>query len=134
MQIHKTDKIDKIRFIRLIHKIDKIDKIFWSDKVKIKSIKVVSNQCISRFFGVIKSIKVVFTFFFSSILIEEARTKISYFFLKCTLKKRKQEKQSHYSFKPVPIFSTFKDIKKQAAGLSNITNLLFFTFYAFSFF
>ena len=52
-----------------------------------------------------------YLYFDSSILVEEARIKISYFFFKCTLKKTKQKKYSYYSLKPVLIFSTFKDIK-----------------------
>ena len=49
---------------------------------------------------------------------------LAIFFLKCILKKIKQKKQNCFLFKPVLIFFTFKDIKKQAAELSNITGLL----------
>ena len=48
------------------------------------------SLCIVEFLGVIKTIKSqqkVMFIFLSSILIEEARTKISYILLKCTLKK-----------------------------------------------
>ena len=59
----------------------------------------------------------------NSIVIEEARTKISYFF-KVYVKENKQEKQSSFLFKPVLILSTFREIKKKAAELCNITSLL----------
>ena len=53
---------------------------------------------------------------------EGAGTKICYFFfLKCILKKNRK---NSFLFKPVLIFFTFKDIKKQVAELSNITSFL----------
>ena len=55
---------------------------------------------------------------------KKLRQKLAILFLKCTLKKPKQKKQSWFLFKPVLIFSTFKDVKKQAAELTNITSLL----------
>ena len=74
--------------------------MFKSDKVNkklcisrfFKSDKVNKRLCIGRFLGVIKAIQSCVYFFLSSILIEEVRTKISYFFRKCTLKKTKQKK------------------------------------------
>ena len=43
----------------------------------------------------IKSIKVVFIFFFSSVVIEGARTTIDYFFRKCILEQLKRIKKKH---------------------------------------
>ena len=89
-----------------------IDKIFRSDRINKK-------LCIEEFLEMIKSIKVVFIFFLSSIVIEGVKKKSVIFFLKYKLKKNKdhiysnqsafKEKQSNYLFNPTLIFSTFKD-------------------------